>query len=509
MTDELDRFAAFCRGVLTDPNGRPLELYPEQREMLADYFDGVRETLILEPKKNGKTGLAAALALDHLLVTPFCECFVAAASRDQAARVLDAITGYVRRSPELSARLKIKQREVVHEGNRGFVRVLAADVDTSDGLTPTLAIVDELHRHRSAELYSLLRDGLGPRGGRMVTISTAGDSEDTPLGKLRARAYELPGMVREGARRYLRSGDFSFTEYALDEDADVHDLELVKTANPAPWITLEELGRRHDSPSMMEWAWRRFACGQWVQGEFGAFQALEWAACAEPGLVVPEQARGPYIGVDLGFKYDTTAIVPVWVRGGGWKAEFRQMQPGDAWGRGAAGREEWVRDETEQTAYVGKPTIIVPPGDGSSLSVDVIFAACRELAEQWPESTFVIDPLAGGEHLAQRLDAELDDARIVTWSQANNPMSRASQGLAEMVASRRLKHPDDEGLNAHVLACGVRQVGEGWRLAKQPGSKAPIDAAIALAMALGAGLAEGASDEPPQEPPGGFKSASF
>lgn len=101
----------------------------------------LRSRAARRPKKNGKSGLVGALALWHLCSVPFAECYIAAASRDQAARVLDAITGYIRRSPELSARLRLKQREIVHDGNRGFLRVLAADVDTSDGVTPSAAFV--------------------------------------------------------------------------------------------------------------------------------------------------------------------------------------------------------------------------------------------------------------------------------------------------------------------------------------------------------------------------------
>lgn len=504
MAPDLERFARFCAGVLTDPNGRPLRLYAEQMMMLEDYFDGVRETLILLPKKNGKTGVAAALALDHLLVTPFAECFIAAASRDQAARVLDAIGGYVRRSPELSARVRLKQREAIHDGNNGFIRVLAADTDTSDGVTPTLAIVDELHRHRSGELAGLLRDGLGPRGGRMLNISTSGDSEDSPLGKLRAAAYELPGMVRDGgSHRYVRSGDnFAMHEWALDPEQDVHDLELVKGANPAPWLTVDELRRRHDSPSMMSWQWKRFACGIWAAGEFGAIDALEWSRCGELGLTIPEGARGPFIGVDLGYKWDTTAIVPLWIVGGGWHEVTRQVRPG-------AVVREWGRDETVETAYIGTPSIIVPPRDGTSLSVDEIFEACAEMAARWPGSTFVLDPLAGGEFLAQRLDTDLP-GEVSTYSQSNGPMCRASQRFAEMIASGSLHHSDNEEMTAHVLACGVRTVGEGWRLGKKQGSKAPIDAAIACAMALAVGLAVGGEgSEPPKEPPGGYRAAGF
>ena len=56
----VDEFSAFCAELTLD-NGRPMLLEDFQREILADYFAGARETLILLPKKNGKTALLAAL----------------------------------------------------------------------------------------------------------------------------------------------------------------------------------------------------------------------------------------------------------------------------------------------------------------------------------------------------------------------------------------------------------------------------------------------------------------
>ena len=144
------------------------------------------------------------------------------------------------------------------------------------------------------------------------------------------------------------------------------------------------------------------------------------------------------------------------------------------------------------------------------MPVDDIFDACEAMAAEWAAATFVLDPLAGGEYLAQRLDAELGDVRVATHSQSNTPMCRASQRLAEMISDRRLIHTGDAALTTHVLACGVRQVGEGWRLTKQPGSRAPIDAAVALAMALSVALDNaGEGMPPPKEPPGGWTFASF
>ena len=494
---ELDAFARFCSSVLTAEDGRPFQLGAFQKTILADYFQGCRETCAILPKKNGKSSLVGASSLWHLLAVPFAEALIVAAARDQAGIILRQVTGFIKRSPLLRERLKIVLREVRNEELDGRLRVLASDVDTVDGQLPTLVAVDELARHRSIELYGILRDGCGPRDGQMIAISAAGDREDSPLGVLRASAYELPGLVREGAHRYVSTGSFAFHEWALDAGQDVDDLELVKTANPL--VSVDDLRERKQSPTMTDWAWRRFACGIWAMGEHGAVQPHEWHALATVPLDVPEPAQGPYIGVDLGWKWDTTAIVPVWIQGGGWVD-----------GRPVTGRNEWVLSKEPATAYVEAPVVLTPPRDGTSLAVDDVFAACEQMAERWPGCVFVLDPAAGGEQLAQRLDVELDGCRVATYSQANTPMCRASARLAEAVTGGRLHHPADPTLTAHVLNAGVRQVAASWRLAKQPGSRGPIDAAVALAMALSAGLDDiGDGTDAPAVPPGGYVVRGF
>src|SRR6185436_15108635 len=89
------------------------------------------------------------------------------------------------------------------------MRVMAADANTGDGVIPTLALVDELHRHPSAELYGVFRDGLGPRGGQMITVSTAGAIVDSPLGLLRDKAHSFPTFRRDHDTKhnYSASGD--------------------------------------------------------------------------------------------------------------------------------------------------------------------------------------------------------------------------------------------------------------------------------------------------------------
>ena len=160
----LDGFAEFC-GLLRLEDGSPFVLHPFQRTMFADYFDGVTETLILVPKKNGKTTGLAALALHHLLVTPDAECVIAAASREQAQILLDQARKFVRGSG-LAKYMTVKQREIVSLRDDGRVRVMASDSDTADGVIPTLALVDELHRHKDkGAMYGVFHDGLGRAAG--------------------------------------------------------------------------------------------------------------------------------------------------------------------------------------------------------------------------------------------------------------------------------------------------------------------------------------------------------
>jgi phage terminase large subunit-like protein len=452
-------FEEFC-AELTLVQGRPMVLEPFQREMLGDYFDGCRETLILIPKKCGKTTLLSAVAIWHLLTTPDAACYVAAASREQASLLFDAACGFVTRSPALREQLIIRRgyREIWTSDKRGKLKVLASDVDTADGVLCTLALVDELHRHRSGGLYGVLADGLGPRDGQIVTISTAGDDENSPLGQLRQRAHALPGLVRDGAYRYARAQDFALHEWALDADQDLDDLALVKTANPASWQTLDELRKRKDSPSTVPWQWARFACGVWMFGHDSAISDREWRACAQPGLVIPAGTPGVFVGLDLAWRYDCTALTPV-------------CRDGDR-------------------IAVHPPVVISPPGDGTSIDAEEVWDAIVSMAARWPALTIVADPNCGAPELLQRIERELPHVRLGEHHQAPFAMAMAAGRLQEAIATVTLQHPDDETLTAHVLAATASPVGEGYRLRKASKSGAPIDAVIALAMGVSTLVAE-------------------
>ncbi len=457
VPSEFDLFRdGFCgpNGHLTVENGEPLILEEFQLTMLADYFAGATETLTLVPKKSGKSTLMAGLALFRLVTLADADIVIAAASRDQAGILFGQAAGFVRRSAWLRERVRPTMRELRSRRDAGAIRVLAADVDTADGWLGDLAIVDELHRHKSAELYGVLRDGLGPRGGQMLTISTAGDDEESALGVMRQAAYQLATVKRDGAYRYCRSADgaYAMHEWALDDGEDRDDMAVVKRANPASWQTEDALRRRHDSPSMTPWGWARFACGVWVRGESTAIQPGEWDALAEAGLTIPPGSP-VWVGLDLGWKIDTTALVPVWL-------------------------------EREDRRVVADVTVLQPPGDGSLLDDRLIVGRLLELADRYRVEAIVYDPAAGGQQMVQQLERE-HRLTFVEHSQDSSPIAKADAQLMEAIRRKAIVHDGDRTLRAHVLNAVEKPLGgERFRFDRPSrGPRKPNDALRALSIA--------------------------
>jgi phage terminase large subunit-like protein len=433
-----------------------MTLHPFQRAMLSDYFDSADETLILIPKKNGKSTLLAALALYHLIVTPDAECVVGAASRDQATILYDQAAGFVRRTPGLDQRVKIKRgyREIVSLKDAGRVRVLAADVDTADGVIPTLALVDELHRHKSAGLYGIFRDGLGPRGGRMITISTAGDSETSPLGMMRAAAHALGDVKREGAYVRCVSEDRSYVmhEWALGRTDDVADMETVKGANPAPWQTVAQLRRRHDSPSMLPWQWARFACGQWMASEDYWITADEWQAT---GTLADRLRPGDRItiGFDGSRSGDSTAIV-------GCRLEDGLTQLLELWEAPAQGG-EW-------RVHTGE-----------------VDAALARIMDRYEVVRGYFDPPLWQSEVENWV-SEYGQPAVTPWFTKSSKMIHAVERFRTDLCAKNFSHVTmaDLGpkLSAHVMNARTREVRGGYWLGKARDA-AKIDAAIAAVLA--------------------------
>jgi phage terminase large subunit-like protein len=345
----------------------------------------------------------------------------------------------------------------------GRIRVLAADVDTADGVRPTLALVDELHRHRSAALYGVFRDGLGPRDGRMLTISTAGEHEGSPLGQMRARARRLDDRVKRGAYLHARSADGSFAihEWALDDGDDVDDMRVVKRANPASWQTVDLLRERHDSPSTLRWQWARFACGLWVSAQSWWLDPEAWKAAA----VDDRLADGDRIalGFDGARTGDATGLVACRLSDG-------LLQPLAVWEDPADGQ----------------------PFEVTSGEVDAVVA---DAMERYRVVRGYFDPPLWQTEIDDWTH-DYGDERVRRFATKRGRMIDAVERFRTDLVGGRLRHTADEVLTRHALNAQMREVRGGYWLAK-PGSGPAdkIDLAVAAVLAYEA-RADALASEP-------------
>lgn len=428
-----------------------------QKDVLLDHFDGAQELVCLLPKGNGKTTMFGATAIFHLLTTQEARCYIAAASRDQASLMYQHAAGFVHRSERLQELIAVKggYRELRSKQDSGFVKVLAADANTSDGVAPSLALVDELHRHKTPDLYAVFRDGLSKRNGQMVTISTAGADLDSPLGKLRERAHLLDDREQDGFHFRSRSDDGSFVahEWAVPEGGghDCDDVEVVKKANPSSFVTVDDLRRRHSSPSMHKREWLRYAANQWVSNVDDAWiEPGRWGQLADYDVRLPEFAK-VWVGVDIGLRHDTSAVAIV-----------SQLKD-----------ERW---------YV-EAEIFVPP-EGGELQLALIEAHIMALHEKYEVQGVVYDRWAfsrSSQELATR------GALMVEFPMTNERTVPACARLLEAINRGELVHTGDPHLEAHVEAGTVKMTERGWRIAKSPKAKTgrgKIDALIALLLAF-------------------------
>lgn len=224
MAERYDRDAGqfvcdFVERLPTTDTGRPFQLYDWQRSAIMEFYgtlsaDDVPESgtetewlrryryLYLEiPKKNGKSELAAALALYHLFADGEmnAEVYLCAVDRNNASIVYRAAVFMATSAPwtakmiargELNiveSRKIIEYRRRVRTGNGGYkwitlgiLQVLSADTAGKHGPKPSCVIFDELHAQPNRKLWDLMTGAAGAsrRQPAWIVLTTAGDDPD-------------------------------------------------------------------------------------------------------------------------------------------------------------------------------------------------------------------------------------------------------------------------------------------------------------------------------------------
>ena len=169
------------------------------------------------------------------------------------------------------------------------MRSLSADAALQHGLNPYANIIDELHAHRTADLYTALTTGTGAREQPFTLwISTAGVDAPGILVELHASMFDGPGELEDRGSLLVyrdRANGVLIWWYGAPRDADIEDPAVWLAANPASWLRdgrylSQEYARLRARGALLDW--RRYHLNQFVghRGSLAARGRLDRAAAS-------------------------------------------------------------------------------------------------------------------------------------------------------------------------------------------------------------------------------------
>lgn len=480
--------------------GQPFDLRPWQVKIVRELFktrkDGLRQyrtCLFMVPRKNGKTELAAAIAIYGLMFDneQGGQVYSAASDRDQASLVFHVAAQMVRNDPELESQVEIveSQKRIVHRASGSFYRAISAEAYSKHGFSASMIIYDELASAPNRELYDVLTTSTGARNQPLtLCISTAGYDRHSIL-------YELYAHARRVKENPSIDPTFLSILYEMEADADWTDIKSFRKCNPAlgDFRSEEELQTAIDRAKQIpaqENALRRLYGNQWTEQASRWIALSAWDACRAPVDRASLRGRRCYVGLDLSTTKDLTAAVAVFPDddGSGFAVLPAFFVPQDNI------RERSNRDRVPYVEWARLGHLTATPGNV------VDYEAVRRLIQAWGQE-FNIHEIAFDPYNATDLVTRLQEQDGFTCVQIRQgflSLSAPTKSLERAVLSRSIRHDGHPVLRWNIGNIAVETDPAGNLKLSKKVSTERIDGAAALVDAISRMDANAAGVKEPQ-----------
>lgn len=306
--------------------GRPFHLSKHQADHVRQIFgwrrksDGLRRYRRVrwwEPRKNGKTELAAGIG--HMLLMgdgePGAQIFSCATDKSQAKISFERASKMVSFSPELAQHIEPNQTGLFCPSLMGSWRPLSGIPKGKHGLNPHCIIGDEAHEWRDSRLHTFLVQGMGARRQPLdFIISTAG--ERVGFGW---ELWNTSVNIRDGI---IEDPETYVVIYCADQDDDWTDPAIWAKANPNLGTSLklsylEDQCRQAMESPRLENDFKRYHLNLWVEQAVRWLPMDHWRQCSDYSkadeawrtLGNSLKGRTCYAGLDLASTSDITALV--------------------------------------------------------------------------------------------------------------------------------------------------------------------------------------------------------
>lgn len=471
--------------------GRPFEFLPWQRDDIvfplfgwkrADGTRRYRRAYVELPKKNGKSTLAAGLALWMMLADgePGAECYGLATDREQAGIVFETAAAMVEASPALSKRVQVirSRKRLLFPRTRSLYQALSSDAPRKEGFNAHLVLFDELHAQRTRVLWDAMEHATANRANPLhFSITTAGDNDQSIC-------WEQHEYSRKLLSGVLVNDAFLPVIYAAETEADWRAEDTWRAANPSYGVTLtrdsfvDAVVEAEQTPEK-EPTFRRYRLNQWIKATKRWLDMDAWQECQESFGLERFEGKTCYAGLDLATVRDLTALVlccPI-------DDEFHFLAWFWAPEQTAAARQ--ARGVTYET-WARKGWLELTP----SRATDYAFVRKRivEIAQRCKLERLVFDPYNATQFAA---DLESDGIPVAVFPQHMKHFAEPTAALERLLVQRRIKHNGNECLGWQADLCAVHRDANGNIRPDKAKSNDRIDGIVAAIMALSRAMPAG------------------
>jgi phage terminase large subunit-like protein len=305
--------------------GLPFELLPWQKFIVGSIFgwkasDGYRRFRVVyveSGKGSGKSPLAAGVGLTGLVADneARAEIYAAATKKDQAMILFRDAVAMVQQSPELTKRLVCSGTgqniwNLAYLKSGSFFRPISSD-DGQSGPRPHMALIDEVHEHKTNMVVEMMRAGTKSRKQALIfMITNSGSNKRGPCWEY----HEYGSRVASGA--LIDDGFFAYI-CSLDEGDDpIQDESCWFKSNPSlqdanlPGIKYlrEQVTEARGMPSK-EAMVRRLNFCEWTGAESPWISWDVWSQAEERVPMSLLRNRPCVGGLDLSSTTDLTSFV--------------------------------------------------------------------------------------------------------------------------------------------------------------------------------------------------------
>lgn len=455
--DVIEWIEEYCVLPTGENIGEPFRLLEWQKEWIRELYrtDGeklqYRWALLGVPKGNGKSPLAAAIALYHLLGDPDIQdpwVVVAAASDKQADIVFDACKRICEMSPELAKQTDRFRWEIQLKDRPGKLERVAASGGKLDGKIVSMLILDELHEWTLDNWIVLTGGAMKRRGSQIIQITTAGWDQESVCYREYVKGETLASMANP---------TYFVQWYSAPENMDYKNPETWKAANPS-WGTLVFEDILEDlAINMPESQFRRYRLNQWVESEEYWLPAGTWEACA--GDVLLDAETPTFVGWDASTTNDSTAVAVVQKHDGKLHTKVR------IWARAV------MPDGSPDYSWL--------------LPIKEVEDHIRELCRDYQVHSVAFDPAF---ITWSASDLEAEGLPMVKMPQTPSRMGPATAGVYQAVIQGNLVHDGGKELTAHVKAAKIHHSRRGEDMLEKQRTGKKIDGVVSLTMAVGEAL---------------------